>query len=370
MSHSLNAATQQRLVAALQRNPGRLSDTASSFVQAVTRYSNSSNAGRSSDSAASTAADASGVPATNHSSSISRETVNRESTPVTAAMPLQAEHATQVAATDPQSRDPTAIAVAAADANVRPGGTPASSANAANSETAMPRTKPVTSANAPASTAAMPSNQHEVSGSAADSTTRHGWRVRSTSYAGAAASTAAMAGTHPSGSADASTSPTATASAQPVSSGNAATAGTAASRQQQPAPETFDMVTSTELLQERDAQQHTVPHAGAVTQQLWAMLQQQPVAGQVGAIETALAAASVERDQVQNAVHLEMLTLAIENVTLKLYATEEGRASAANVYVEAGVEAHLEGVLKVGTVHVVTGVPCTRCASLFILQPA
>jgi hypothetical protein len=41
MLHNVDATTQQRLAAALQKNPGRLSDTASSFVQAVTRYSSS-----------------------------------------------------------------------------------------------------------------------------------------------------------------------------------------------------------------------------------------------------------------------------------------------------------------------------------------
>ncbi len=121
--------------------------------------------------------------------------------------------------------------------------------------------------------------------------------------------------------------------AQHASSGNAATA--AASGQQQPAPENFDMVTSTELLQEQDAQHSAI----AVTQQLWAMLQQQPVAGQVGAIHEALTAANAERDPMQRAIHKEMLTLAVTNILNKLAAVEGAAlAAAADSYIEAGYQ--------------------------------
>ncbi len=147
MSHTLSAATQQRLVAALQKNPGRLSDTASSFVQAVTRYSNSSSAGRSSDAAASTSA-APGLPATGDGSNsgsdhigslaavaalhqaaqVSTGNINAEgshtgespsdTTPVTQARHSHSGHATQMAANtgSQASRVPVAAATAPAAA--------------------------------------------------------------------------------------------------------------------------------------------------------------------------------------------------------------------------------------------------------------
>jgi len=107
-------------------------------------------------------------------------------------------------------------------------------------------------------------------------------------------------------------------------------------------------------LQEQDAQQLAQPDAVVVTQHVRGMLEQQPVAGQVGAVQAALAAANAVRDPVQRAAHLELLTVAMVNIICSMSDTEgHKKAAAANTYIKAGIQPLLDEVLKVdhGTCH-------------------